>query len=37
VAHGRDYEAAAPVRGTRIGGREERLQVTVRVNADSLQ
>jgi transglutaminase-like putative cysteine protease len=37
IAQGRDYEAAAPVRGTRIGGREERLQVTVRVNADALQ
>ncbi|RKP54778.1 transglutaminase family protein [Pararobbsia silviterrae] len=37
VAQGRDYEAAAPVRGTRIGGREERLQVSVRVNADTLQ
>ena len=37
VALGRDYEAAAPVRGTRIGGREEKLQVTVRVNADAIQ
>ncbi|MEJ0004785.1 MAG: transglutaminase family protein [Pararobbsia sp.] len=37
VAIGRDYEAAAPVRGTRIGGREEKLQVSVRVNADGLQ
>jgi transglutaminase-like putative cysteine protease len=37
VAVGRDYEAAAPVRGTRIGGREEKLQVSVRVNADGLQ
>lgn len=37
VAQGRDYDAAAPVRGTRIGGREERLLVSVRVNADTLQ
>jgi transglutaminase-like putative cysteine protease len=37
VAQGRDYDAAAPVRGTRIGGREERLQVSLRVNADEVQ
>jgi transglutaminase-like putative cysteine protease len=37
LAIGRDYEAAAPVRGTRIGGREEKLQVSVRVNTDGLQ
>jgi transglutaminase-like putative cysteine protease len=37
LAVGRDYEAAAPVRGTRLGGREETLDVSVQVNAERAQ
>ncbi|TDN62449.1 transglutaminase family protein [Paraburkholderia sp. BL10I2N1] len=33
LAVARDYEAAAPVRGRRIGGREEKLNVSVTVSA----
>jgi len=33
----RDYEAAAPVRGRRIGGREEQLNVSVTVSASTPQ
>lgn len=33
LAAARDYEAAAPVRGRRIGGLEEKLNVTVKVSA----
>jgi len=32
VAVGRDYETAAPVRGMRVGGGEEELEVTVAVD-----
>jgi transglutaminase-like putative cysteine protease len=35
VAVGRDYEASAPVRGTRIGGGHERMEVFVQVNAQT--
>ena len=37
VATGRDYEAAAPVRGMRIGGGKEELDVTVEVKGDLVQ
>ncbi|KGB94013.1 MULTISPECIES: transglutaminase family protein [Burkholderia] len=37
VATGRDYEAAAPVRGMRIGGGEESLDVKVDVQAGGAQ
>jgi len=33
IAVGRDYETAAPVRGTRVGGMAETLEVCVQVNA----
>lgn len=33
IAVGRDYETAAPVRGTRVGGMAETLDVSVQVNA----
>jgi len=33
IAVGRDYETAAPVRGTRVGGIAETLDVSVQVNA----
>jgi len=32
VAVGRDYESAAPVRGMRVGGGDEELEVTVAVD-----
>ncbi|WP_322007812.1 transglutaminase family protein [Paraburkholderia tropica] len=35
IAVGRDYEAAAPVRGRRIGGLNETMDVNVRVSAQS--
>lgn len=35
VAVGRDYEAAAPVRGSRIGGGEEKMQVSVFIEEGS--
>jgi transglutaminase-like putative cysteine protease len=34
LAVGRDYDSASPVRGVRVGGGEEVLQVDVRVDAD---
>jgi transglutaminase-like putative cysteine protease len=37
LAVARDYEAAAPVRGRRIGGREEQLEVSVTVSAQLSQ
>ncbi|HZZ11953.1 MAG TPA: transglutaminase family protein [Paraburkholderia sp.] len=37
LAVARDYEAAAPVRGRRIGGLEEQLKVSVTVNVQSAQ
>ena len=37
LAVARDYEAAAPVRGRRIGGREEQLKVSVNVTAQMSQ
>jgi transglutaminase-like putative cysteine protease len=37
LAAARDYEAAAPVRGRRIGGLEEKLNVSVTVNAQAPQ
>ncbi|MDE1180105.1 transglutaminase family protein [Paraburkholderia sp.] len=37
LAVARDYEAAAPVRGRRIGGLEEKLNVSVTVNTPVLQ
>jgi len=37
LAVARDYEAAAPVRGRRIGGREEELEVSVTVSAQMSQ
>jgi transglutaminase-like putative cysteine protease len=37
LAVGRDYEAAAPVRGTRVGGKEEKLDVVVYVNIEATQ
>jgi transglutaminase-like putative cysteine protease len=37
LAVARDYEAAAPVRGRRIGGREEKLNVSVTVSAQTSQ
>jgi transglutaminase-like putative cysteine protease len=37
LAVARDYEAAAPVRGRRIGGLEEQLDVSVTVSAESPQ
>ncbi len=37
LAVGRDYGAAAPVRGTRIGGRQERLNVAVTVDSEDAQ
>jgi transglutaminase-like putative cysteine protease len=37
LAAARDYEAAAPVRGRRIGGLEEKLNVAVSVSAQSIQ
>ncbi len=37
LAVARDYEAAAPVRGRRIGGREERLSVSVSVSGQTAQ
>lgn len=37
LAVARDYEAAAPVRGRRIGGLEEQLDVSVRVSAQMSQ
>jgi transglutaminase-like putative cysteine protease len=37
LAVARDYEAAAPVRGRRIGGREEQLNVSVTVSASTPQ
>ncbi|MGF6595433.1 transglutaminase-like putative cysteine protease [Paraburkholderia sp. GAS448] len=37
LAVARDYEAAAPVRGRRIGGREEKLNVSVTVSAQTPQ
>jgi transglutaminase-like putative cysteine protease len=37
LAAARDYEAAAPVRGRRIGGLEEKLNVSVTVSAQSPQ
>jgi transglutaminase-like putative cysteine protease len=37
IAVGRDYEAAAPVRGTRIGGGKENMDVTVSVTAQLSQ
>jgi transglutaminase-like putative cysteine protease len=37
LAVGRDYEAAAPVRGRRIGGREEKLNVSVTVSGQTPQ
>ena len=37
LAAARDYEAAAPVRGRRIGGLEEKLSVTVKVIAQMPQ
>ncbi|WP_027801589.1 transglutaminase family protein [Paraburkholderia dilworthii] len=37
LAVARDYEAAAPVRGRRIGGREEQLDVSVTVSAQTAQ
>ncbi|CAB3686794.1 transglutaminase family protein [Paraburkholderia rhynchosiae] len=37
LAVARDYEAAAPVRGRRIGGREEQLDVSVTVSAQMSQ
>jgi transglutaminase-like putative cysteine protease len=33
LAVARDYEAAAPVRGSRVGGKEERMSVDVSVQA----
>ena len=33
IAVGRDYETAAPVRGTRVGGMAETLDVSVQVSA----
>jgi transglutaminase-like putative cysteine protease len=37
LAVARDYEAASPVRGRRIGGREEKLHVSVSVSAQTPQ
>ncbi len=37
IAVGRDYESAAPVRGTRVGGQGETLEVSVQVNAQVSQ
>ncbi|MEA3085863.1 MAG: hypothetical protein QOC89_3560, partial [Paraburkholderia sp.] len=37
LAVARDYEAAAPVRGRRIGGMDEQLKVSVTVSAQSPQ
>ena len=37
IAVGRDYEAAAPVRGRRIGGSSETLDVSVKVSAQGAQ
>ncbi|MDR5754686.1 MULTISPECIES: transglutaminase family protein [unclassified Caballeronia] len=37
LAVGRDYEAAAPVRGSRVGGKEERLSVHVSVDSQADQ
>jgi transglutaminase-like putative cysteine protease len=37
IAIGRDYEAAAPVRGTRIGGGKEEMDVSVSVTAQLSQ
>jgi transglutaminase-like putative cysteine protease len=37
LAVARDYEAAAPVRGRRIGGLEEELKVSVKVSAQQAQ
>ncbi|HTH61363.1 MAG TPA: transglutaminase family protein [Paraburkholderia sp.] len=37
IAVGRDYESAAPVRGTRVGGMAETLDVRVEVNAQRSQ
>ena len=37
LAVARDYEAAAPVRGRRIGGLEEKLKVSVTVSAQAPQ
>jgi transglutaminase-like putative cysteine protease len=33
LAVARDYEAAAPVRGSRVGGKDERMSVDVSVQA----
>lgn len=37
LAVARDYEAASPVRGTRVGGKEEKLDVVVFVNVEVAQ
>jgi len=37
LAVARDYEAAAPVRGSRVGGKEERMSVDVSVQATADQ
>jgi transglutaminase-like putative cysteine protease len=37
LAVGRDYEAAAPVRGSRVGGKEEHLSVHVSVDSQADQ
>jgi transglutaminase-like putative cysteine protease len=37
LAVARDYEAASPVRGTRVGGKEEKLDVVVFVNVEVTQ
>ncbi|MGI4855995.1 MAG: transglutaminase family protein [Janthinobacterium lividum] len=37
LAVARDYQAASPVRGTRVGGKEETLDVMVFVNVEALQ
>jgi hypothetical protein len=37
LAIARDYEAAAPVRGSRVGGKEERMSVDVSVQATADQ
>ena len=36
VAVGRDYEAAAPIRGSRIGGGEEEMQVVVHIDESAV-
>lgn len=37
LAVARDFEAASPVRGTRVGGKEEKLDVVVFVNVETAQ